>query len=199
MKPSSRTPEGQPNRCLICDKEFRLEPSTPPGDAPCPYCGSLTWFEPGASELADASRTDVLLHHANAAADQGNFQYAIALLRSLVKRAPQRLDYRKTLRKVEYAMSEHKGGGTVLSSIINAERRRRLLMAKKQGDWEAVETAAEDYLEFDPLDGEVHLELGNAFRQRKMREQAIFAFECAYAILPSRSDIREAIEDLRKP
>lgn len=41
---SSRTPEGQPNRCPICDGEVRIEPSTPPGDAPCPQCGVLLWF-----------------------------------------------------------------------------------------------------------------------------------------------------------
>jgi acyl carrier protein len=41
---SSRTPEGQPNRCPVCAKSLIMEPSTPFGDAPCPYCGSLLWF-----------------------------------------------------------------------------------------------------------------------------------------------------------
>ena len=40
MNPSSRTPEGEPNQCPICGKEVRLEPSRPPGDAPCPNCGA---------------------------------------------------------------------------------------------------------------------------------------------------------------
>ena len=44
MIPSSRTPEGQPNRCHVCGHEVRIEPSTPPGDATCPSCGSLLWF-----------------------------------------------------------------------------------------------------------------------------------------------------------
>ena len=44
MQPASRTPEGEPNRCPICGKEVRLEPSRPPGDAPCPHCGHLLWF-----------------------------------------------------------------------------------------------------------------------------------------------------------
>src|SRR5262245_61157421 len=44
MTPSSRTPEGEPNRCPVCGSELRLEPSRPPGDAPCPSCGSLLWF-----------------------------------------------------------------------------------------------------------------------------------------------------------
>ena len=28
----------------MCGKEVQLEPSRPPGDAPCPHCGSLLWF-----------------------------------------------------------------------------------------------------------------------------------------------------------
>ncbi len=46
MEPSSRTPEGEPNRCPVCGKELQIEPSRPPGDAPCPHCGHLLWFSP---------------------------------------------------------------------------------------------------------------------------------------------------------
>lgn len=42
---SSRTPEGDPNRCPVCGERLRLEPSYPPGDAPCPCCGVLLWFD----------------------------------------------------------------------------------------------------------------------------------------------------------
>lgn len=45
MKPSSRTPDGEPGRCPICGDILRLDPSLPPGDAPCPSCGSLVWFD----------------------------------------------------------------------------------------------------------------------------------------------------------
>lgn len=44
MNISSQTPEGDPNRCPVCGRELRLEPSRPPGDAPCPSCGTLVWF-----------------------------------------------------------------------------------------------------------------------------------------------------------
>jgi mannitol/fructose-specific phosphotransferase system IIA component (Ntr-type) len=44
MNPSTRTPEGQPNRCPVCGKPVVIEPSQPPGDAPCPHCGCLLWF-----------------------------------------------------------------------------------------------------------------------------------------------------------
>jgi hypothetical protein len=53
MEPSSRTPEGEPNRCPVCGKEVHIEPSRPPGDAPCPHCGCLLWFaSPSAQALA---------------------------------------------------------------------------------------------------------------------------------------------------
>jgi acyl carrier protein len=41
---SSRTPEGVPNRCPLCGARVCIEPSQPPGDAPCPRCGHLLWF-----------------------------------------------------------------------------------------------------------------------------------------------------------
>ena len=44
MTISSRTPEGEANRCPLCGLAVRLEPSRPPGDAPCPCCGNLLWF-----------------------------------------------------------------------------------------------------------------------------------------------------------
>src|SRR5262245_23811230 len=47
MTISSRTPEGSPNRCTACGADVRVEPSNPPGDAPCPRCGHLLWFVHG--------------------------------------------------------------------------------------------------------------------------------------------------------
>jgi|ERR1700732_1833304 acyl carrier protein len=44
MIPSSRTPEGEPNYCPVCKSLISIEPSHPPGDAPCPNCGQLLWF-----------------------------------------------------------------------------------------------------------------------------------------------------------
>ena len=43
---ASRTPEGEPNRCPVCDAKVCIEPSRPGGDAPCPNCGVLLWFLP---------------------------------------------------------------------------------------------------------------------------------------------------------
>jgi acyl carrier protein len=45
MPIASRTPEGWPNRCPVCGADWRIEPSQPTGDAPCPSCGVLVWFD----------------------------------------------------------------------------------------------------------------------------------------------------------
>ena len=52
MDISSRTPEGVPNRCGVCGKHLKIEPSWPAGDAPCPHCGHLLWFTQ--EEVGDA-------------------------------------------------------------------------------------------------------------------------------------------------
>ena len=44
MNISSRTPEGEPIRCPICNQVVTVEPSEPLGDAPCPNCGHLLWW-----------------------------------------------------------------------------------------------------------------------------------------------------------
>jgi signal recognition particle GTPase len=54
MAISSRTPEGQPNRCPVCRRRLRLSPSWPSADAPCPHCGSLVWFPTANTRRATA-------------------------------------------------------------------------------------------------------------------------------------------------
>jgi len=44
MTIASRTPEGLPNHFPICGRDTVVEPSIPPGDAPCPSCGQLLWW-----------------------------------------------------------------------------------------------------------------------------------------------------------
>lgn len=45
MEPASRTPEGEQNVCPVCGHDVCLEPSRPTGDATCPHCGQLLWFD----------------------------------------------------------------------------------------------------------------------------------------------------------
>ncbi|MBL8818533.1 MAG: hypothetical protein JNL58_21070 [Planctomyces sp.] len=45
MQPSSRTPDGNDGYCIICGQFVRLAPSVTAGDATCPCCGVLLWFD----------------------------------------------------------------------------------------------------------------------------------------------------------
>lgn len=45
MTPSSRTPEGIPNRCPVCGHDVVIDESGSARDATCPYCGSLLWMD----------------------------------------------------------------------------------------------------------------------------------------------------------
>jgi acyl carrier protein len=62
---SSRTPEGQPNRCPLCGAAVAVEPSQPAGDAPCPHCGTLLWFiqSPEGPRFYDRNRIEQLREH----------------------------------------------------------------------------------------------------------------------------------------
>jgi hypothetical protein len=61
---SSRTPEGDPNRCAVCGRDSRPGPSWPSRDGPCPHCGHLLWFGeatcPGVSTTGEAVRQIII-------------------------------------------------------------------------------------------------------------------------------------------
>jgi predicted RNA-binding Zn-ribbon protein involved in translation (DUF1610 family) len=57
MSVASRTPEGLPNRCPLCGAEVIIPPSVPAGDAPCPKCGHLIWFDNRAARLFAATES----------------------------------------------------------------------------------------------------------------------------------------------
>ena len=42
---TSSTTDGTPSSCEVCGKNVWITPSDPPGDATCPHCGSLVWFD----------------------------------------------------------------------------------------------------------------------------------------------------------
>jgi len=95
MNPSSRTPEGQPNRCPLCGKDLRIEPSRPPGDAPCPHCGQLIWFDDTEEpSLRDqAGRLHKLAEHAGKQMAKGNFDYAVELYEQCVLEDPSNAQF----------------------------------------------------------------------------------------------------------
>jgi hypothetical protein len=89
---SSRTPEGQPGRCPICHASFRIEPSQPCGDAPCPCCGHLIFFVGRAGEHRLLARGRAIRPTVRLVAELGQ----------LVGRAAERVgrEVRATVRRV---------------------------------------------------------------------------------------------------
>jgi hypothetical protein len=43
---STGSPGDEQGYCVVCGQFVRVDPSRPPGDAPCPICGSLLWITP---------------------------------------------------------------------------------------------------------------------------------------------------------
>jgi len=94
MEPSSRTPEGEPNRCPVCGKELQIEPSRPPGDAPCPHCGTLLWFDPYSSGSTQVHRhLDRTFQQGLEAANDGQYESATNLFGECVLVEPGNLTY----------------------------------------------------------------------------------------------------------
>ena len=65
MAISSSTSGGDSRRCRVCGNEFLADPCWPLGDAPCPRCGSLTFFQrlkpestPGEVDFAPEAEED---------------------------------------------------------------------------------------------------------------------------------------------
>ena len=42
---TTSTTDGTPSACDVCGKNVWIDPSDSSGDATCPHCGSLIWFE----------------------------------------------------------------------------------------------------------------------------------------------------------
>jgi hypothetical protein len=94
---SSRTPEGDPNRCVICGYDCRLEPSWPARDAPCPRCGHLLWFPAGSGPVAvdlDAVVLELI---------EARFGPLSTELRSSVVARVQRADRKQVLKRAAVA------------------------------------------------------------------------------------------------
>jgi transcription antitermination factor NusG len=57
---STGSPDSEGGFCVVCGRTVQIDPTRPPGDAPCPSCGSLVWFpsaaHPGDFKVGDCVR-----------------------------------------------------------------------------------------------------------------------------------------------
>ena len=60
MTVSSRTPEGLPSECPLCNAKTNINFSDPADDAPCPNCGHLLWASVQLVQAVTRRYTDAL-------------------------------------------------------------------------------------------------------------------------------------------
>ena len=110
MEPSSRTPEGDDNTCDICGHDVRIEPTRPPGDATCPYCGALLWFGDNWLDVGTDVQAARQWQRAKAAIDANDLRLAQHLLRFAVTLDPSNAEFKKALEDVKSRNREQKRG-----------------------------------------------------------------------------------------
>lgn|SRR6266545_4184485 len=100
---SSRTPEGDPNRCPVCGHHCRVEPSSPARDGPCPSCGHLLWFG-DATDTTAADMRSVLLQAIRLTIEV-RFGPPLPELSSAISALAERADLKQVLERVATAPS----------------------------------------------------------------------------------------------
>ncbi len=110
MEPSSRTPEGDDNTCHICGHDVCIEPTCPPGDATCPYCGALIWFANESLDAGTDGQAARQWQRAKAAIDANDLRIAERLLRFAVALDPSSAEFKKTFEDVKSRRREKKHG-----------------------------------------------------------------------------------------
>jgi len=190
---SSRTPEGEPNRCPVCGHQVRLEPSRPAGDGPCPFCGTLLWFS-----MKPPAPVVTAWEYGVGLIQQEQLAAGLELLQTVVAHKPNDVAQRRALRQIERSAVGGReladaSASAVLSEVWWEIHQARHKRAAEFVDWDAIDRAAERGLAVAPQDAELHVQLGNACRARGYLDVARFAYQCALEIAPDRRDVREAL------
>lgn len=199
MTISTRTPEGEPNKCPVCGQRVCVEPSRPPGDAPCPTCGTLLWFprEPLQQVVTAWEYGTGMIRH-------GEVTAGLEVLQNVVAHKPSDAELRRLLRGIERRVrGTRRSVGTFASDDIDEAwweiRQARHKRAPECIEWDTIDRAVERGLAIDPWDADLHVELGRACSARGYKDAAQFAYQCAIEISPERTDVQEALRSLGSP
>ena len=124
MTVSSRTPEGLPHRCPVCNGVAAVEPSYPGGDACCPTCGHLLWwFRDWLGNRAGVDPADVRLSSSfrDLAADSLDMvELVMELEEEFDVRIPD--DAAERMQTVEDVMRYSSGASTQGTRLTTADR-----------------------------------------------------------------------------
>jgi hypothetical protein len=154
MEPSTRTPEGVPNRCPVCGKGLQIEPSHPPGDAPCPHCGCLLWFDPNVPNGIEVrGRASKLFQAAKKQADLGKYEYATDLLSDCVSTDPGNFEYVQAfVDALQKKFGSSKKIGPITTFFRAREARKALKTAVSESEWDEAIRNGLTVLEVNPWD-----------------------------------------------
>ncbi len=227
MKPSSRTPEGEPNRCPACGKLARIAPSRPPGDAPCPHCGYLLWF-PSQDELDSQGLRQLRrrFQQAKARLAQGDEEVVILMLGDCVLGDPSEVIYAQSLLDELRRRPRMEPPRSELSAVLAAmnealaERRWREVLNHglellRANPWDvdtlrAMASACADLadgttelvylkaaLEANPKDSKVNRDCATALARRGRIEEAIECLQRVLLLCPDDTESQRLIDHWR--
>lgn len=184
MSPPTQTSGGgHEQRCPVCGKLANVDPSIPPGDGTCPFCGSLLWFDS---------------HEGPADSHEGpDWLRAIDAFRACIEHIPDNVMYRQLLRNSEckHLGSPARSGGRHARHRLN-KLRVQLQAARAEHDWDRVDRAAENVLAIDPWNVDANEALGEAAEKRGFVDVAKFAWLSALKSAPDREDLKEKLAEL---
>jgi hypothetical protein len=197
MEPSSRTPEGEPNRCPVCGNATQIEPSSGSRDAPCPSCGSLLWFrltqEGARPPSKEPGRLSAVYATAVNAASRSNHDYANVLLKQCVADDPFNPIYVRSY--TENLRKKHKNDrkGAPMAEFKTRSARNALRAAEQQQDWEGVVKNGLIVLEQNPWDVLILRKLAAASKTAGSRDCEMYFLDCVLRCDPQN---RQANADL---
>jgi len=200
MKPSSRKPEGEPNCCPVCGKSLEIAPSRPPGDAPCPHCGTLLWFDPDDPNRPPiherGSKLSKIYQASLRQAKLKKYDDAIDLLAECVRQDPINYEYVRTfVDTIRSKFGSSKKAGPMAMFKRRGER-SALRKAISEGKWDEAIQNGLAVLEENPWDvptlsqmatacGKVVAEKGDSAQvQSTYGDCELFYLKCASDAVP---------------
>jgi hypothetical protein len=183
-----------PGSCPMCKKDVQRDKLASRQIAYCTECGHILWVDP-ALEPSDAY-AQASFEYATQQMERGDLLRPRIAFAALVKRFPDNVAYRQSLREVVRRKHPDRKQPSPLAGVLRAEIMRTVTKARREGDWEAVQQALEDGVAKEPLDGFLQMELGDCCRLRGFRHAAIYAYQCALEVMPNREDIRKLVQEL---
>ncbi len=133
---------------------------------------------------------------ANQVVANGQYDYAIQLLRTCCKLDPASLAYRQALRRTQKARFHNNLRGSWLAVVTNSPAKARIRAAKKAGDSLKVLEHGEDVLVRNPWDTGVQMDMADAALAVGQADMAIWMLEQAREKDPKDTKVNRALARL---